>query len=221
MSCNLPQYRKYLLQKTNQHERVYNSSNNSVLYSLSDHPLVFVWVIKVASHDLSFFHSPPGGQLTIHLSEFLKDWGLWPFRLTFIAKIIPTVCDTLIFIRTGLSRTTCAVTNDEASQSKDTKGRHSCVFWMFAGVLRSFCSEFFYIFTKGVIRRMLLCVVPGNYSCQCLATAEKWQMGVVFQDLCHCCSLGVPEWIHYTIYYYTTIFSYISSGWSSPDIILL
>lgn len=47
-------------------------------------------------------------------------------------------------------------------------------------------------------------------------------MGVVFQDRCLCCSLGVPERIHYTICYYTTIFSYISSGWSSsPDIILL
>lgn len=93
---------------------------------------------------------------------------------------------------------------------------------MFAGVLRSFCSECFYLFTKGVVRRMLLCVVPGNHSCQRLATAERWQMGVVFQDRCLCCSLGVPEWKHYTIYYYTTIFSYISSGWSSsPDIILL
>lgn len=69
---------------------------------------------------------------------------------------------------------------------------------------------------------MLLCVVPGNHICQRLATAEKGQMGVVFQDRCLCCSLGVPEWIHYTIYYFTTIFSYISSGWSfSPDIILL
>lgn len=46
-------------------------------------------------------------------------------------------------------------------------------------------------------------------------------MGVVFQDRCLSCSLGVPERIHYTIYYYTTIFSYISSGWSSSDIILL
>lgn len=93
---------------------------------------------------------------------------------------------------------------------------------MSAGVLRSFCSECFYLFTKGVVSRMLLCVVPGNHSCQRLATAEKWQMGVVFQDHCLYCSLGVPEWIHYTMYSYTTIFSYISSGWSSsPDIILL
>lgn len=96
--------------------------------SLWDRLLVFVWVIKVASHYPSFLHSLLDGQLTIHLSEFLKDWGLWPLQLTFIAKIIPSVCDILIFIKTGLSRRTCAVTNDEASQSKDTKGRHSCVF---------------------------------------------------------------------------------------------
>lgn len=122
---------------------------------------------------------------------------------------------------TGLNRRTCVVTNDEASKSKDTKGRHSCVFWMFSGVLRSFCSECFYVFTKGAVRMMLLCVVPGNHSCQRLATAEKWQMGVVFQDRCLCCSLGVPEWIHYTtpILQYSALFV---PGWSSsPDIILL
>lgn len=139
---------------------------------------------------------------------FLRDWGLWPLQLTFIAEMNSSFCDTLILINTGPSRRTCTVTGNARLQMMrrlQTATQHADidVYLKFMLLCWEQSGLNAFIFLSKVV---LLCLLPGNHSCSpqiALPTfSNRWKPSeVVSKAGCLWCSLGIPEWARFLLPY--------------------